>query len=136
MFTAIKKSATAVSALAVAAMIGVSAVPAEAGHRDRDGWRGSHRHAAQQRHHHRNHHRRGNGNAEAAIVGGLIGLGAAIVIGSALAQPTPPRPAPVYAGGPRPWSNDWYAYCASKYRSFNPRTGYYVTYSGDYAFCR
>ncbi|AXS42679.1 hypothetical protein D1F64_16670 [Breoghania sp. L-A4] len=37
---------------------------------------------------------------------------------------------------PAPWSNDWYAYCGSKYRSFNPRTGYFQSYSGDYVFCR
>ena len=35
-----------------------------------------------------------------------------------------------------PWSPAWHDYCAGKYRSFNPRTGYYTTYSGRKRFCR
>ena len=37
---------------------------------------------------------------------------------------------------PRPWTPEWYDYCMSKYRSFNPETGYYRTYSGRLKFCR
>ena len=37
---------------------------------------------------------------------------------------------------PRPWTPEWYDYCMSKYRSFNPETGYYRTYSGRLRFCR
>ncbi len=37
---------------------------------------------------------------------------------------------------PRPWTPEWYDYCAARYRSFNPETGYYRTYSGRYRFCR
>lgn len=40
------------------------------------------------------------------------------------------------SGAPEPWTDDWYAYCASKYRSFNPRTGRYLAYSGRYRLCR
>jgi len=37
---------------------------------------------------------------------------------------------------PRPWTPEWYDYCMSKYRSFDPETGYYRTYSGRLRFCR
>ena len=37
---------------------------------------------------------------------------------------------------PVPWTPEWYDYCMRKYRSFNPETGYYVTYSGRLRFCR
>ncbi|WP_306030440.1 BA14K family protein [Stappia sp. MMSF_3263] len=49
------------------------------------------------------------------------------------------RPAPppvVNRGGLRPWTPAWYAYCSSRYRSFNPRTGTYTTYSGQQRLCR
>jgi hypothetical protein len=36
----------------------------------------------------------------------------------------------------RPWTKAWYRYCAKRYRSFNPRTGYYRTYRGRLVFCR
>lgn len=47
------------------------------------------------------------------------------------------RQAPARAQGrPEPWSPAWYDYCGSKYRSFNPKTGYFTTYGGDKKFCR
>ncbi|SNY94197.1 BA14K-like protein [Cohaesibacter sp. ES.047] len=46
------------------------------------------------------------------------------------------RSSPVHYGRPRPWTRAWYRYCHSKYRSFNPRTGYFTTYSGHKRFCR
>ncbi|SDR35528.1 BA14K family protein [Pseudovibrio sp. Tun.PSC04-5.I4] len=49
------------------------------------------------------------------------------------------QPAPVYqarAAAPAPWSPAWYAYCTSKFRSFNPNTGTYRTYSGHNRFCQ
>jgi hypothetical protein len=45
-------------------------------------------------------------------------------------------PAPVYMGSPEPWTEAWYDYCHAKYRSFNPRTGEFLSYSGEYKFCR
>ncbi|QPC45211.1 BA14K family protein [Kaustia mangrovi] len=39
-------------------------------------------------------------------------------------------------GGPEPWTPEWYRYCADKYRSFNPETGKYLAYSGQYRFCQ
>lgn len=41
-----------------------------------------------------------------------------------------------YGGRPEPWTGEWYAYCSAKYRSFNPNTGMYLTYSGRYRMCR
>lgn len=35
-----------------------------------------------------------------------------------------------------PWSPEWYDYCSAKYRSFNPKTGYFTTYGGEQRFCR
>lgn len=49
------------------------------------------------------------------------------------------RPAPrVYyrSGGYEPWTPGWYRYCTSKYRTFNPRTGYYYYKVGRQRFCR
>lgn len=37
---------------------------------------------------------------------------------------------------PAPWTGAWYDYCSARYRSFNPHTGYFVTYSGHRRFCR
>ena len=37
---------------------------------------------------------------------------------------------------PEPWSDAWYDYCAAKYRSFNPATGQFLSYSGEYKLCR
>ncbi|TLP48623.1 BA14K family protein [Cohaesibacter sp. CAU 1516] len=41
-----------------------------------------------------------------------------------------------YYGRPAPWTRAWYRYCSSKYRSFNPRTGYFTSYGGRKRFCR
>jgi hypothetical protein len=49
-----------------------------------------------------------------------------------------PPPAPYQPVGyrPQPWTEDWYAYCSSRYRSFNPRSGTFVGYDGYERFCR
>jgi hypothetical protein len=96
-------------------------------------------------------HRRSRGDALAA---GIFGLAAGAIIGSALAQPRYPRhyyggpayapaygaPAPVYAapiyGAPPVGSPDWYAYCASKYRSFDPTDGTFQPYNGPRRLCQ
>ena len=48
--------------------------------------------------------------------------------------------APVYRGyseyAPEPWTPDWYAYCASKYRSFDVNTGTFQPYYGPRQVCR
>ncbi len=67
-----------------------------------------------------------------AWVGPVIGLGAGVLIGSALAQPRyyyapPVRYAPV---GNRD------AYCHQKYRSYNSYTGTFTGYDGRQHYCR
>ncbi len=77
------------------------------------------------------HYRRRNDDAAAAILGGILGLGAGLAIGNATA------PRQYYDGGRYPaWSPQWYRYCERRYRSFNPRTGYFLGYDGRYHFCR
>lgn len=69
----------------------------------------------------------GYGGRDAAVAAGVIGglaVGAAIA-GAAAAPPPPPAYAPAY--GP---PGDWLAYCASKYRSFDPASGTYLGYDG------
>lgn len=48
----------------------------------------------------------------------------------------PARPVVVGRAGPEPWTREWYRYCSAKYRSFNPRTGQFTTYSGVKKLCR
>ncbi|MBA5777835.1 BA14K family protein [Stappia sp. F7233] len=75
-----------------------------------------------------------NGYYNGALAAGIFGLATGAIIGSALSQPYY-YDAPVsYAYAP--WTPEWYSYCAAKYRSFNPDTGYYLAYSGRYRFCR
>jgi hypothetical protein len=68
---------------------------------------------------------------------GLIGLGVGAAVGAALTAPAyagpPPGPyAPVAVRyGPPAWSPEWYTYCAQRYRSFNPHTGYFTGYDGQ-----
>jgi hypothetical protein len=118
-------------ALAIAAIMGVSALslpaPAEAGH----GWGGGHWHG-------------GWGWGGPGYWGaGLIGLGVGAAVGAALTAPAyvgPPPPGPYApvadAYGPPAWSQEWYTYCAQRYRSFNPHTGYFTGYDGQPYFCQ
>jgi len=135
------------SAVLAAALIGITAVsysvPASAGdrgyYRDRAYDRGYNRGYRQGKHNYKND----NGDMLAA---GAIGLGLGAIIGSAAASPPPPPPPPAYYGpadysygppsyAPPAWSPDWYAYCSSRYQSFNPRTGYFMGYDGRPHFC-
>ena len=86
------------------------------------------------------HH--GNGNAVGA---GIIGFGIGALVGTALAPrevyvAPPPPPPPAYYGpvayGPPAWTPEWYTYCAQRYQSFNPRTGYFYGYDGLPYFCQ
>jgi hypothetical protein len=127
------------AALAVALAASTFAGSAEA----RDGWRW--------RHHGGYHH----GHNNDAWVAGAIGFGAGALLGSALSRPYYYSPAPVYAYRPAPvypaapvyrpapvyyraapWTAAWYASCEARYRSFDPSTGYFLGYDGEYHFCR
>ncbi len=81
------------------------------------------------------HRHRNWNNNDGAFVAGALGLAAGALIGSTLAQPRQYAPAPARVSY-QPWTPEWYSYCSRKYRSFNPRTGYYTTYSGYQRFCR
>jgi hypothetical protein len=84
----------------------------------------------------------GNGSAVGA---GLAGFGIGAIIGSALAPrevyvvPPPPPPI-VYSGpvgyGPPVWTPAWYSYCAGRYASFDPETGYFIAPDGQPYLCR
>lgn len=63
--------------------------------------------------------------------------------------PAPPPvayypPPPVYVAPPQPsygrpypaWSQAWFAYCTDRFRSFNPQTGHYLGFDGQYHFCQ
>ncbi|WP_417686234.1 BA14K family protein [Roseibium sp.] len=120
---------------------------AEAGHRD--GWRNNHGWHDSRRPHHGYKKKRKDNDVGAAVAAGIIGLAAGAILLGATSQPTyaapapsyyPPAPQPgnVYGGsiGYQPWSPAWYDYCTARYRSFNPRTGTFTTYSGEQKFCQ
>ncbi|MCP4319245.1 MAG: BA14K family protein [Hyphomicrobiales bacterium] len=114
--------------------------------------------------HHRKHKRyRGpvvieRNNNDDALLLGVLGLAAgAIITGAILSDPAnqpaynrgpqpgysppaqdyyPPAPTQTYAGGTlEPWTDEWYRYCARKYRSFDASTGTYRGYDGYNHFC-
>lgn len=134
-------SKTFYSALMLA-LVGIAsltfAVPAEAGRGHKHGYK----YKGGDRYIQKNYYyRRGGNNGINALGAGLIGFGVGAVVGSAL---TPrevyvaPPPRPVYRAGygPAPWTPDWYSYCYSRYRSFDPNTGTFVGYDGYERFCR
>ncbi|WP_319413561.1 BA14K family protein [uncultured Cohaesibacter sp.] len=79
------------------------------------------------------------GRNAAFAVGAITGLAVGAMAANAHYGPVhyaPRRPAPHYYGRPAPWTPAWYRYCSARYRSFDPHTGYFVTYSGHHRFCR
>jgi hypothetical protein len=109
---------TAVAGALIAATTAATIVPADAQ------WRG--------RHHH--HHRGGGWGGGGAVLGGLA---AGAIIGGAIASSRPyygpgyyygPEyyEPPPYAGPPR----DEIAYCMSRFKSYDPRSGTYLGYDG------
>lgn len=123
--------------LAAALALAVSAT-AFVGSADAKYWGPYHRHYYPYHHH----------NHGAAVAAGVFGFAAGAIVGGALAQPYYYRPAPVYVA-PRPiyrpapvyastapWTPGWYQSCSARYRSFNPQTGYFLGYDGNYHFCR
>ena len=134
-----RKSYFAYAAALVAVFALVAAVPAEAGRGHGHGWKGGHggRHV-QNNYYGRPYGYRGGSNVN-ALGAGLVGLAAGAVIGSALTPKevyVTPAPARPVGYRPQPWTEDWYAYCSSRYRSFNPRSGTFLGYDGYEHFCR
>ncbi|MTI16229.1 BA14K family protein [Rhodobacteraceae bacterium RKSG542] len=101
----------------------------------------------------RHKHKKGIGAGEAFALGAIGFIAGAMIASSAQSNAYTPPP-PAYAppqpypypyqsqttyngyGAPQPWSPQWYQYCSSKYRSFNPSTGTYTTYSGVQRMCQ
>lgn len=88
------------------------------------------------------------GRGGRALAAGAVGFAAGAIIAGSIANSNRayadgyndgyygPPPRPVYYGPPPPWSREWYAYCHSKYRSFDPYSGTYQPYRGPRRFCR
>jgi hypothetical protein len=102
--------------------------------RGRHGHRGHHHHHGHRHygHHHHGHHRhrhRGVGvGIGLGIIGGLIAADAYSDPGYVYDEEVYDAPPPDYTGDPR-------ALCAEKFRSFEPSTGLYTTYSGEKKPC-
>ena len=96
------------------------------------------------------------GHGDAALAG-VAGFAVGTLFGNAVAQPRYVAPAPVYVApepvyvappppvvyepvrayyAPEPWTRDWYDYCSSRYRSFDPRSGTFRDYDGYRKMCR
>ena len=129
---------TTFTAFLAAALVAITALtmaaPAEAG-RYGKGYKGG-RHV-------QNHYYGRRDDGISALGAGLLGFGVGAIVGSVLAPrevyvaPPPPRPLYTRAGyGPAPWTPDWYSYCYSRYRSFDPNSGTFVGYDGYEHFCR
>ena len=89
------------------------------------------------------------GRGGRALAAGVVGFATGAIIAGSIANNRRaayhdgyydghygPPPRQVYYGPPPPWSPDWYAYCHSKYRSFDPRSGTYQPYHGPRRFCQ
>jgi BA14K-like protein len=89
------------------------------------------------------------GHGDAAFAG-VAGFAVGTLFGTAIAQPRYYAPQPVYVApppppvvyqpvpvyyAPAPWTPDWYAYCARRYSSFDPRSGTYFDYDGYRHMC-
>jgi len=75
------------------------------------------------------------GGGVGAVIGAHSPLSYRALYNSAYRRCTNGR-AVSYSGRPAPWTPAWYRYCSSKYRSFNPKTGRFLAYSGQYKMCR
>ena len=101
-----------------------------------------------QRNFRRGYYRRGNygyggyryrrHNDGAALVAGIIGLGVGLAIANSNRRYYYDDRQYGYSrgNGYRSGSAEWIAACARKYRSFEPHTGLYTTYSGYKRRCR
>lgn len=131
--------------LVAAALVGLTAltlaVPANAGGHGRGHGYNNGRYV-QNNYYGRPNYYHHHDNGLNAVGAGLLGFGVGAIVGSALTPrevyvAPPPRPAPVYAGyRPAPWTPDWYSYCYSRYRTFNPNSGTFIGYDGYEHFCR
>lgn len=70
----------------------------------------------------------------AAVAAGIAGLAVGTMVGAAASGAG--TTTTYYRGSPEPWTSEWYAYCSSKYRSFDPSSGTFLGYDGRRHFCR
>ena len=95
----------------------------------------------------------GGGHGD-AVVAGAAGFAIGTLFGTSAARPryypgtVYLEPAPVYVAppvvyeaapvryAPAPWSPDWYAYCARRYRTFDAQSGTFIGADGGEYFCR
>jgi hypothetical protein len=100
----------------------------------------------EQRPRHPQHHHRQDATGDllaAGILGLAVGIIAATAIddtpGTGYANDYPPAPyggaAVAYGGQFEPWTRDWYQYCSTRYRSFDPQTGTFRGHDGYDHFC-
>lgn len=111
-----------------------------------------------ERHRHYDHRHDDGDEAAAAIAGAVIGLAIGAIIASESSRydrrsnryrsyATPPQPrqhstapgpqvAHQWTVAPDPFTDEWYDYCADKYRSFDPETGTFQPYEGPRKLCR
>lgn len=127
MKTISKKITAAVLSLGIAA----TAIPLTTTDADA-GWRGRHYND----HYYGRHHRHRDFDAGSAAAAGIVGLAAGAIIGGAIANSNQ-QPVYDYRMDPNYRSRaDWDAYCYSKYRSYDARTGTYLGYDGYRHYCR
>jgi hypothetical protein len=103
----------------------------------------------EQRPRHPQHHHRQDATGD-LVAAGVLGLAVGIIAAAALdgsssgggypdASGYPPAPyggaSAAYGGQIEPWTRDWYQYCATRYRSFDPQTGTFRGYDGYDHFC-
>jgi hypothetical protein len=95
----------------------------------------------------------GDGHGD-AVVAGAAGFALGTLFGTSAARPryypgtVYVEPAPVYVAppvvyevapvryAPAPWTPDWYAYCARRYRTFDAESGTFIGHDGRPYLCR
>ncbi len=121
----------------VAAATLVPVLEASAGER----WR-------EQRPRHPQHHHRHDATGD-LVAAGVLGLAIGIIAATTIQGSSTPvypdttyyPPAPHggasvgYGGHIEPWTRDWYRYCSTRYRSFDPQRGTFRGYDGYDHFC-
>ncbi|MTI16228.1 BA14K family protein [Rhodobacteraceae bacterium RKSG542] len=90
-----------------------------------------HRHYKPHRHSHKHKHYKGIKPSTAFAIGAM-----GFIAGAMIASQPKAKTRVTHRTAPKPWTPQWYAYCARKFRSFNADTGLYTTYSGKKRMCR
>lgn len=108
-----------VRTLAVLVVVSALAASASAEPRHHGGWQGGHSYQ------HDDHD-----DIVGSFWGGILG---GWLAGQQASRPG--RDSEDVEGDLEPWSKAWFGYCTSKYRSFDPTTGRYLGYDGEFHFC-